>query len=296
MEEALIDLMTPNKEVALIKPMLPLHADLRILPELASNDDYSYSQKLDGKHLLVKAEDGKITAFNRSGVKTDIPNYLKVSFKAALKEGTFYLDGEIMKINDRLSHFFIFDMPMAGDLITPDTPYIERLTAVRRLVELCWPDDHDARISVLTTVDDTRGKERMAGRLREVGAEGIVVRRKDGKYVPGQRTRDMMKCKFTRTADCEVIQIGRDGKDNLVLACYDDQGKQVEVGVVSRAEMDGRAAVVGCVMEVEYLHMTPKGRMVQCHNPRLRLDKPARDCLLSQFTPVNLRALLPEGS
>ena len=290
-----IDLMTPNKQVSPIKPMLALAADRRILPELANDDAYSFQQKMDGKRLILVADNGKITAYNRSGVKTDLPNYLQISIKAALKEGTFVLDGEIMRVNERLSHLFLFDMPVAGELITPASPYIDRLTALRELVRLCWPNDQDARVSVLGTVDESRDKARMPGRLLSVGAEGIIVRRKDGKYAPGKRTQDMLKVKFIHSADCEVIEIGRDGKDNLVLGCYDDQGKQVEVGVVSRLTGDGKAAVLGCVLEVSFLHFSPGGRMVQPTMPRLRLDKAARDCSMNQFTPVDLRALLPEA-
>jgi hypothetical protein len=49
---------------------------------------------------------------------------------------------------------------------------------------------------------------------------------------------------------------------------------------------------VGDVVRVEYLTFTENGRMRECTNPELRKDKTAEECLMDQFVPMDLKAVV----
>jgi ATP-dependent DNA ligase len=73
--------------------------------------------------------------------------------------------------------------------------------------------------------------------LRSVGAalDGVVAKRLDGPYVPGERA--MLKIKRMRTADCVVggfrYEQGGDQVGSLLLGLYDDAGRLDHVGFTS---------------------------------------------------------------
>lgn len=146
-------------------------------------------------------------------------------------------------------------------LIDFQSPYIERLQVAVELVRQVWHGN--ARIKIVPYATSTEQKLRQAKALLEAHAEGIVARKVDGKYVPGKRSSDVVKLKFTKTADCFVVRFGDDGKDNVVLAVYNDRGEPVEVGKVSRRTGDGRLLRVGSVAAVQYAHFSEGGRMVE---------------------------------
>jgi ATP-dependent DNA ligase len=270
--------------------MLALAADPRVVGPLIENDDYYFSQKIDGRRILITFHDGKMIPLNRSGDKTNLPPAIaRIMHNSQLVQGEFALDGELIKTSEGHGHLFLFDLPRAGGLISPRSMYEDRLVALEELSVQAFRDD--GSISCLPVARTAVEKHRLVRGLLAAHAEGVILRKRGGSYIEGARTVDMLKVKFTKTADCVVIGMGRSGKHNLVLGCFDGSGQMVEVGVVSALTGDGGAAVEGSVVEVTYLHFSPGGKMVQPVKPKLRWDKKAQDCLLDQFTPVNLRAL-----
>jgi ATP-dependent DNA ligase len=72
-------------------------------------------------------------------------------------------------------------------------------------------------------------------RFEGAGLDGVVAKRLDGPYTPGQRT--MVKVKHERTAECVVAgyRIHKDGKGvgSLLLGLYDHTGRLHHVGVAA---------------------------------------------------------------
>jgi ATP-dependent DNA ligase len=187
----------------------------------------------------------------------------------------------------------LFDAPtvMIGGqaFVGLTSPYSERIEVLRTLVKDVW--SRDKSIKMLPRATTPGHKLELFQWLRENEAEGIVARKMDAPYLPGKRSECSLKIKFKSTADVFVLRRNDEGKANLVLAVYGPKGEVVEVGKVSALTKDGPLAVIGSVVTVEYLSFTEAGRMREPVNPKLRLDKPAKQCHLSQFHPMSLKAV-----
>jgi len=260
--------------------MLAVAVDKSMVPKLAGNGDWAFTQKLDGTRALIVSEPGTTRAFGRSGRRTALPLAKEVG---RLPAG-IVLDGELMKDGT----LYLFDAPrveLAGTVLVDfATPYASRLKVLAELVRQVWP--RNANIRPVPYATSAEHKLKLFKSLLDSNAEGIVARKMDSVYRPGVRSSDMVKIKFTKTADVFAIRFGDEGKDNIVLAVY-DAGKVVEVGKVSALTGDGRRIGLGDVLEVGYLNFSADGRLIQPVNPRKRTDKSAKECLLNQFDRVD---------
>jgi ATP-dependent DNA ligase len=84
------------------------------------------------------------------------------------------------------------------------------------------------------------------GRFEGAGLDGVVAKRLDGPYTPGQRT--MVKIKHERTADCAVAgyRIHKDGKGvgSLLLGLFDEGGTLHHVGVAASFTVKRRSELL----------------------------------------------------
>ena len=153
------------------------------------------------------------------------------------------------------------------------------------------------------------------------GLEGVVAKRLESPYRPGERSREWLKVKKVKTADCVVVGYTR-GTGNrgdtfgaLLLGLY-EKDKLTFVGRVGTgftdkllrelivafrpyevAEQQIKATDVptgstwlrpGVVAEVGYQNLTDDNRLRAPRFIRLRTDKTPRNCTLSQVRPVTL--------
>jgi len=102
-------------------------------------------------------------------------------------------------------------------------------------------------------------------------------------YEPGNRSEGLLKWKFLKEVDAEVVQVGKGGKANAVLAVYDHNGEQVIIGQVSTIGRSG--VVVGAVVEVAFLgtHSKDTPVLFQPRIVRIRTDKAAAECFIDQL-------------
>ncbi len=114
----------------------------------------------------------------------------------------------------------------------------------RRTLEIIYSAEQhdDLRLSPCTT-----DLEVARGWLDQVGAalDGVVAKRRDGRYEPGERT--MLKIKAMRTADCVVggFRYGTNSREvaSLLLGLYDDAGLLDHVGFTSSIPGEEKAAL-----------------------------------------------------
>ena len=82
--------------------------------------------------------------------------------------------------------------------------------------------------------------------LEEIGLDGIIAKRHDGRYVEGDRV--MVKVKQRRTADCVVggyrLAKSKDGIGSLLLGLYDEGGTLHFVGHTSSFKTAERRAIL----------------------------------------------------
>lgn len=214
--------------------------------------------------------------------------------------------------------FVLFDCLMdAKGRSLVDAPFTRRRAAL---------EDLYARLgapAALRLSPGTEDRQEACGWLSEVGAalDGVVAKRLDGPYVPGERA--MLKIKRMRTADCVVggfrYEQGGRKVGSLLLGLYDEEGLLDHVGFCStianseRSELTRRLeALAGgdgftgsapggpsrwsnerstewtplrheLVAEVRYDHVTGERFRHGTKLLRWRPDKDPRQCTLEQL-------------
>lgn len=126
----------------------------------------------------------------------------------------------------------LFDclMDKAGRSLV-SAPLSERRKALEALVQ------RFGKAAVIRLSPGTTDREKACGWLKDLSAEldGVVAKRLDGLYAPGERA--MLKIKTIRTADCVVggfrYAEGTKAVGSLLLGLYDGQGRLNHVGFTS---------------------------------------------------------------
>lgn len=245
-------------------------------------------QKMDGMRCMARLRDGRVDFLGAGGA--ELVQAAAAAHFPALRDALsalhpvfseLTLDCEIMPSTGTLH---VFDVPLArlrstGEVVcSPETPVEARVAYASAVAEEAWSD----LVDVLPTV---RGRARVVDLLeavRESGAEGVVLKRVGSPYPSRPGCDDWLKVKFYREVDCVVTERNV-GACNAHLALYDSSGWLVSVG---SASMVGKPdAAVGDVVQVKYLSWVPGGCLVQPSVLRVRRDKSAPDCLLSQLVP-----------
>ena len=305
-------------------PVLPqLAKSQKSLPE---GDGWVYEPKWDGFRALAFVDGDEVHLQSRNG-KPLTRYFPELTFPA----GRYVLDGEIVlfdsegrpdfdalgqrihpavsRINmlaeETPTRFIAFDVLAIGDESLLELPQRERRDRLEQLVE--------------KPVDLTPASEDPAEAQPWLqGAEGVVAKRQDAPYRPGERV-GMVKIKRVRTIDA-VVRGWRPGKEegtlgSLSLALYDADGKLREVGHCSgftakqkrelpaflapyetgerfsaepsrwnaAREMDGAVVRPELVVEVTFDHTSNERIRHGTKLVRWRDDKDPRDCRMDQL-------------
>lgn len=125
--------------------------------------------------------------------------------------------------------FLAFDLIALDDRDLQRTPLGER----RALLERALGPSVQPPIYLTPATTEGSTAHDWFVRFEGAGLDGVVAKRLDGPYVPGERT--MIKVKHKRTADCVVAgyRIHKDGQGvgSLLLGLYGDDGSLNHVGV-----------------------------------------------------------------
>lgn len=123
----------------------------------------------------------------------------------------------------------LFDLMAIGDEDLRAAPFLERRQRLVHEVEV------GSRCLITPQTPDPATAGEWFERFEGAGLDGIVAKRGDLRYVPGERV--MVKVKHERTADCVVggYRLAKSGKGvgSLLLGLYDDGGVLHNVGFTS---------------------------------------------------------------
>jgi DNA ligase-1 len=119
--------------------------------------------------------------------------------------------------------FQVFDILLADKESQMDTPYVERRELLKKLIRpnpLLKLDDY-------TITSDPELITKLHLELRSKGLEGIIVKRKDGGYIPGRTGWNWVKMKEAESA------IGKlsDTIDGVIMGFTSGKGKRVGFGI-----------------------------------------------------------------
>jgi ATP-dependent DNA ligase len=135
----------------------------------------------------------------------------------------------------------VFDgLVIDGDDLTNE-PFTERRARLEAALANAAPPVH---LTPLT--DDPDIAQDWFTRFEGAGLDGVVAKRAEGPYRPGERV--MVKVKHDHTADCVVagyrVHKSGDGPGSLLLGLYDPNGTLHHVGVASSFSAARRRALV----------------------------------------------------
>lgn len=245
--------------------LAPMEA--KLVEDLPTGPGWRFEPKWDGFRCLAFKTDGEVELVSKSG--KPLTRYFPevVDALGRFRPEQFVVDGELtvslgghmsfdalqMRLHPAESRIrrlagetpaqlVLFDCLAAGDgrsLI--GAPLRDRREALVALA---------ADFGATTTVRLSPGTENRAEAcawLEQVGAaiDGVVAKRLDEPYAPGERA--MLKVKRMRTADCVVggFRYGRDKPlvASLLLGLYDDAGLLNHVGFTSGLAAEDKAAL-----------------------------------------------------
>jgi ATP-dependent DNA ligase len=238
-----------------VKPGLaPMEA--KSVDRLPGGDGWQYEPKWDGFRCLVFRDGAEVELQSKSG--KPLGRYFPevAAAVAALPADRFVLDGELIITLGGILSFDALQMrlhPAESRIrkLARDTPaqlmlfdcllgangeslVEEPLAARRRALEAFHADAGAADLQLSPYTEDQALAQSwldMAG-----GAlDGVVAKRRDGRYEPGERA--MLKIKQLRTADCVVggFRYAAKGREvgSLLLGLYNKEGKLDHVGFTS---------------------------------------------------------------
>jgi ATP-dependent DNA ligase len=224
---------------------------------------WQFEPKWDGFRCLAFRDGDAVELMSKSG--KPLARYFPEIAAAllALDEARFVLDGElVLPLGEVLSfaalqlrlhpaasrieklsretpvQLMLFDALQIGAEVLREKP----LTARRAALERFMCKASGARLCLSPATVDPR----IAGDWFERSGkalDGIVVKRLDDPYQPGERA--MVKVKQQRTADCVVggYRKGKNGVGSLLLGLYDRHGKLDYVGFTSSFSNEDRTAL-----------------------------------------------------
>jgi bifunctional non-homologous end joining protein LigD len=211
----------------MLKPMLATSAET-----LPSGSGWSYEVKWDGYRALA-VKDGstiRLISRNEKSLTNDYPAV--VSALRSIKEKAVVLDGEIVALDGQgrpsfqaLQHrsttgltlmYVAFDVLSIGRR----SLLVESLTVRRsQLTSLL------AGSNVMLSEPLPGNPEAIERSIRDFGLEGVVAKRDDSTYRPGQRTDDWIKVKFSPRQEFVVGGYKTNGRsiDSVVVGYYNQR-------------------------------------------------------------------------
>jgi ATP-dependent DNA ligase len=241
--------------------------EARIVDALPADDGWQFEPKWDGFRCLAFRDGDDVALQAKSG--KPLARYFPETVAAlrALPPRRFVTDGELaIPVGDNLSFdalqlrlhpaasrvkklaaetpaiFILFDClftEAAGAVI--ERPLIARRAALEAFYAAL------GKASGLRLTDYTRDRAAAADWLAHAGGalDGIVAKRLDTPYLPGERA--MLKLKHLRSADCVVggFRYASDSKrvGSLLLGLYNAEGKLDHVGFTSGFANEDRTAL-----------------------------------------------------
>ena len=255
--------MKSAEKLTLSPPLPPMEA--KLVDALPPGPGWQFEPKWDGFRCLVFRDGDEIELQSKAG--KPLGRYFPevVEIVRRLAPDRFVIDGELvipiggvlsfdalqMRLHPAESRIrklsretpaqlMLFDCLALGEERLIDRPLAERRAALERFH--AGTSEESLLLSPFTEdCDLARAWLDMAG-----GAlDGVIAKRRDGPYEPGERA--MLKVKQMRTADCVVggFRYASKGREvgSLLLGLYNDEGRLDHVGFTSAIPAEEKAAL-----------------------------------------------------
>lgn len=251
-------------------PQLLNAIDEEEVSRLVAHPQWCMQEKLDGKRMLLRKENGVIQGINKKGLIVGVPQTILAT--AAELKGDFVLDGECM--GDCLH---VFDLLFHEGKDLRHEGYERRYVALLNLlfrglpkhikIVSCWKDAQDKASRLLT--------------LKHQKAEGVVFKQRRAPYTSGRPSTGgtQLKHKFYATLSAVVAKVNT--QRSVALRLLNHEGWQPVGNVTIPANQ--RIPQVGTVVEVRYLYAYRDGSLYQPIYLGERTDVDEHECVVSQL-------------
>lgn len=218
-----------------VEPML-----CSLVREVEDNPDYLYEVKWDGYRIIAYAEYDDVRLASRGGLNYT-SKYPLVSEAIASLGHQLILDGEVVILNEKNEPDFdalqkyngartpiaycVFDILWLNGHDLMNFPLIQRKEILKALIA-----DHP----VLKFSESYESGSALYEQMVEKGWEGIVAKRKESFYVPGERSSNWLKVPTTIRQEF-VIGAWAESENNrlfksLLFGAYNNEGKLEWIG------------------------------------------------------------------
>lgn len=230
---------------------------------------WSYEPKWDGFRSLVFRDGDEVVVQSRAG--KDLGRYFPELISALKAElaPRCVIDGEVVvprevdgrtrldwdSLSQRIhpaesrvrmlaeqtpAHFIGFDALAVADRSLMDEPFrVRRATLTEAVGEGTW-------CHVTRTTEDPQQAAEWLTAFEGAGLDGVIAKRLQGRYLPGSR--DMVKVKHARDADCVVIGYrmhkSGEGIGSVLLGLHRDDGELQMVGGAASFSAKDRVALL----------------------------------------------------
>jgi DNA ligase D-like protein (predicted ligase) len=285
-------------------------------PKILSSDQYIFQPKLDGTRALYI--DGKL--MNRRGRNI---RYRYPEFSTLKIEKDSIIDGEVVVYNDKgLPDFSLLQSreqttnELRIEILSKQYPatYVV-FDCLRYKGKDITEEPVEVRLEILTrSIHEDRNLQKIVNtedgmwlweKMKKLGTEGVMAKKKGSSYHSGKRVDACLKIKNLKTLDCLILgyTIGEGKREHtfgaLIIGAY-KAGELVQLGKVGTGWSDQEIIDLKekmdflilekkvdkvwikpeLVCEVEYLELTKNEDLRAPSFKRLRFDKDPKECIL----------------
>jgi bifunctional non-homologous end joining protein LigD len=227
-----------HNSILMITPMLS-----KITEKTPSGKDYLYEVKLDGQRTIAEIKTKKLLLYTRN-FQDVTSKYPELSELVKCIQGSAILDGEIVALENGIPSFellqqrmnlrdirklrtiaeevpvlyYVFDILEWNGKSLLKVPLLERKKILNRILKTT------PHVKLLPFFDSS---DLILAKASEFGYEGIVAKKKDSFYLPGQRTDLWQKYKFQNT-------------DSFVIAGWTEGGRSKQFGALLIGKYRGK--------------------------------------------------------
>jgi ATP-dependent DNA ligase len=246
--------------------------DDKQMAKLIASPDWGLSQKADGRRVIVHVEGSKVWAISRGDHPAKLPaNVIKTLSQLG---SSVVLDGELFTVKKAL---VIFDLlAMDGQDLREESFWNRQL-----LLETLMPPakfDVYSPVSPLPVIWDPKMKKVAVEIFHKQGAEGVVFKHKNARYVAGRPAATAEWYRRKWTVNCTVEVTRQDPTKKAVFYRYRDTGEIGSITMYSNKPM----AAPNQLLSVKYLYADPVSKaLVQPIYQYIRKDVTEADSVTS---------------
>ena len=217
------------------------------------NKEWLAQEKLDGKRIIIKVDEGEVYATNRRGLACGIPQKVE---EALSKMVNAILDGELVN-----GKYIIFDgLELYRDNLKNlgvENRFNMITKAVKERILLANPE---APIGIVECAISSKEKQALYDSLKT--KEGVVFKLKNSPYTAGRPASggSQLKCKFWSSATVQVLNIN--DKRSVEVGITSSKPGLLSIGNVS-VPPNYELPKIGDLVEVKYLYYFPGGSLFQ---------------------------------